>query len=186
MRDGLLELLEGVFEPILAGAPEDEVYARWRELTAGKVAEAEARMRADAPAASAPVALDGPVAEAVEATITVPASEAAGSGETVHCAVFVTKAEVTHLAPLVHSLVSGTSRPLHVWVIGRPKAEKTRRTLAGTFPGVTFSWVRPGGLDHAVDAPYSTPNTVARLVLPELLPGVRRVVVLPRRQPRRG
>lgn len=179
MRVGLLELLEGVFELILTGAPEGEVYARWRELTVGQVAEAEARMHADAPTASTPVPLDGPVATAVEATITVPATEPAGSGETVHCAVFVTKAEVTHVAPLVRSLVAGTSRPLHVWVVGRPKAEKTRRTLAEEFPGVTFSWVRPGGLDRAVGAPYKAPNAVARLVLPELLPGVGRVVVLP-------
>ncbi|MEO5709936.1 MAG: hypothetical protein ABIQ59_08940 [Nocardioidaceae bacterium] len=178
MRDDLLELLEGVFGPVLAGAPEDEVYARWRELTAGKVAEAEARMRADAPS-STPVALDGPLAAAVETTTTVPAREPAGTGETVHCAVFVTKTEVTHLTPLVRSLVAGTSRPLHVWVIGRPKAAKTRKSLADAFPGATFSWVRPGRLDRAVAAPYSSPNAVARLVLPELLPGVRRVVVLP-------
>ena len=96
-----------------------------------------------------------------------------------HCAVFVTKSDVRRLAPLVRSLVTHSSRPLHVWLLGRPKAEQTRLTLARAFPEVTFSWVRTGGLDAAVHPPVRIPNTVARLVLPELLPGVQRVVVLP-------
>ena len=179
MREGLLELLQGVFEPMLAGAPEDEVYARWCDLTAGRIAEAEARLHAVPSADGAPLELDGPVAAAVERTITVPARASAGAGEPVHCAVFVTKAEVGRLVPLVRSLVAGTGRPLHVWVLGRPRAEQPRRALAAAFPGVTFSWVRTGGLDRAVRTPYQLPNAVARLVLPELLPGVDRVVVLP-------
>ena len=43
MRDGIRDLLAGVFTTILAGAGPDEVRARWRELTADRVAEARAR-----------------------------------------------------------------------------------------------------------------------------------------------
>ena len=46
IRAGLLAKLEAVHEAILGGAPEDEVYARWRELTAADVAAAEARRTA--------------------------------------------------------------------------------------------------------------------------------------------
>ena len=179
MRQDLLELLQGVFEPILSGAPEDQVYARWRELTADKVTEAEARLHAAAVPGGPPADLDGRLATALAKTVTVPASAPAGVGEPVHCAVFVTKREVGHLAPLIRSLVAGTDRPVHVWVLGRPKAEQPRRALAAAFPGVTFSWVRTGGLDRTLRPPQRVPNTVARLVLPELLPGVDRVVVLP-------
>ena len=66
-----------------------------------------------------------------------------------------------------------------MWLLGRPKAEQTRLTLARAFPEVTFSWVRTGRLDAALHPPVRTANSVARLVLPDLLPGVQRVVVLP-------
>jgi len=184
MRSGLLDLLRGVFTLILSGAPEDEVYARWRELTADRVAEAERKLHAPGAELPAPPAvLAERVAEAVARTRTVAASaapvEGADAGEPVHVAVPVTKADVSRLQPLVRSLRANTTRPLHVWVLGRMEGEKTRTRLAGDFPDVTFSWVRTGRLDAALPTRHPLPNTLARLLLPQLLPGVPRVVVVP-------
>ena len=179
MRDGIIELLQETFTLILSGASEEEVYGRWRELTAGKVAEAEARLHAPAGTRTAPPHLDQAVATAVAETVHVAPATPRDTADEVHCAVFVTKSDVRRLAPLVRSLATNSSRPLHVWLLGRPKAEQTRLTLARAFPEVTFSWVRTGGLDAAVHPPIRTPNSVARLVLADLLPGVQRVVVLP-------
>jgi hypothetical protein len=179
IRTGILDILQGVFSLILSGAGEDEVYARWRELTADRVAAAERRLHAE-PAAlpAAPEQLAARVARAVAHTVTV---EGTGGpdGEPVHVAVPVTKGEVGRLAPLVRSLRAHSSRPLHVWVLGRPKADHARAKLAAQLPDVTFSWVRTGGLDRAFPAPLRVPNTAARVLLRELLPGVDRVVVLP-------
>ena len=179
MRDGIIALLEETFTLILSGASEDEVYGRWRELTAGRVAEAEARLHAPAGTRTAPPRLDEAVATAVAETVHVAPATPRDAAEEVHCAVFVTKSDVRRLAPLVRSLVTHSSRPLHLWLLGRPKAEQTRLTLARAFPEVTFSWVRTGRLDAALHPPVRTANSVARLVLPDLLPGVQRVVVLP-------
>ena len=179
IRTGILDSLQGVFALILDGAGEDEVYARWRELTADRVAAAERRLHAPAePLPAVPETLTTRVARAVAGTAEVPGT-GAPEGEPVHVAVPVTKAEIGRLAPLVRSLREHASRPLHVWVLGRPKGDQVRPRLAEEFPDVTFSWVRTGGLDRAFASPYRTPNTAARVLLRELLPGVDRVVVLP-------
>ena len=179
IRTGILDTLQGVFSLILAGAGEDEVYTRWRELTADRVAAAEQRLHAEAdPLPAVPDTLTARVARAVARTVTV---EGTGGpeGEPVHVVVPVTKAEVGRLAPLVRSLREHASRPLHVWMLGRPKGDQVRSRLAAELPDVTFSWVRTGGLDRAFASPCRTPNTAARVLLRELLPGVDRVVLLP-------
>jgi len=179
IRTGIIDILEGVFTLILAGASQDEVYARWRELTADRVAAAEQRLHAAAaPLPAMPDQLAERVARAVSGTETVAGSDGP-DGEPVHVAVFVTKAEVGRLVPLVSSLREHSSRPLHLWILGRPKGDQARARLAKTFPDVTFSWVRTGGLDRAFPTPYRVPNTAARVLLRELLPEVDRVVVLP-------
>ena len=179
IRTGIIDILAGVFSLILSGASEDEVYSRWRELTAERVAAAEQRLHAPAaPPPAIPEQVFEGVARAVSETETV-AGSGGPDGEPVHVAVFVTKAEVSRLAPLVSSLREHSSRPLHVWILGRPRGDQARGRLAKEFPDVTFSWVRTGGLDRAFPMPYPVPNTAARVLLRELLPEVDRVVVLP-------
>ena len=97
MRDGIIALLQETFTLILSGASEDEVYGRWRELTAGKVAEAEARLHAPAGTRTAPPRLDGAVATAVAETVHVAPATPRDAAEEVHCAVFVTKSDVRRL-----------------------------------------------------------------------------------------
>ena len=64
MRDGIRDLIAAVFEKVLNGADEDEVYGRWREITRDRVAEAKARFAA--PLVVPPTTID--VAAAVATT----------------------------------------------------------------------------------------------------------------------
>jgi hypothetical protein len=159
IRDGLLGKLERLHSAILAGRPEDDVYALWRELTAAEIASAEERrMR--------PLQLP-PVAPEYERSIeravaeTVPHGEPAG--DAVHCAVVFAKGDGRDLRRLAASLRRHASRPLHLWILARPGSGAIERRLRG----LTVSRVPIGGLER-----------VSRLVLAELLPGVDRVVVL--------
>ena len=74
-------------------------------------------------------------------------------------------------AVLIASLLEHASRPLHVHVLGGRGGERPiERRLARRFPQVTFSWIPTRTLRR----PEET-----RLLLPDLLPDVDRVVLLP-------
>jgi hypothetical protein len=172
MRDDIDGKLEQVFRAILSGRPEDEVYALWRELTADQVAEAERRRHEGA---ETPPAIDlAPRLEAArDKTVT---REGTARGEPVHCAVVVPKGAATEVSVLVASLLEHASRPLHVWILGLPGSGKIEERLAARFPEVTVTriWVR--GLEDGLEAEL---ETVARLLIADLLPDVDRLVLLP-------
>jgi lipopolysaccharide biosynthesis glycosyltransferase len=74
-------------------------------------------------------------------------------------------------AVLIASLLEHASRPLHVWVLGsRGGTRPIEQRLARRFPQVTFSWVPSRTLRR---------DGQLRLLLPDLLPDVERVVLLP-------
>ena len=80
---------------------------------------------------------------------------------------------------LVASLLEHASRPLHLWVLARPGTEGIERRLAERFPQLAFTWVPTRGLARELTTPTGArPAGVARLLLPDLLPDVDRVVLL--------
>jgi hypothetical protein len=160
IRDGIDAKLEQVLGAILAGRPEDDVYALWRTLTADDVAAAEERRGVGAKVR--PAALDlQPVLEATTRGEPPPGA--------VHVAVELPKGGGLDLAVLVESLLAHASRPLHVWVLGHPGTEGGVRRLRRRFPDLSVGHVPLGAL---AGAPL-------RLLLADLLPGADRVVVLP-------
>ena len=166
IREGLVEKLEPVLAAIATGRPEADVYALWRELTAGDVAAATAA--ADAEPRLQPSGDAGePVQAAVSRSVTHDGGEPAG--EPVDCAVILPKRGGRSLSVLIASLLEHATRPLHVWVLARPGTEAIERRLAARFPQLTFTWVPARGLRR--DA--------IRLLLADLLPAVERVVLLP-------
>jgi hypothetical protein len=175
IRSGLLHKLEAVFDAILAGTPEDEVYARWRELTAADVAAAEERH-------TRPVRLP-PVATAMTSQAERATARATTHGEraadAAHVAVVLRKGDGMSVTVLVASLLEHASRPLHLWVLARPGTEAIERRLAERFPQLTFTWLHTRGLARELTTPTGAkPVGVPRLLLPDLLPDVDRAVVL--------
>jgi hypothetical protein len=112
------------------------------------------------------------VANAVSRTATrgVPPDDA------VHCAVVAGKGAGGSLAVLAASLLEHTSRPLHLWVLALPGCGPVHQRIAKRHPeiGVTRVPVRGLARELAVDV-----ETATRLLVPELLPRVGRLVLLP-------
>jgi hypothetical protein len=173
IRTGIRGKLEQVVGAIASGRPEAEVYALWREITADDVAAAEQRRRREHRPAPAPDLADR-LGKVRAATITTERSADAPEGEPVHIALIATKGmERPELEPavLVASLLEHASRPLHVWVLGsRGGTRPIEQRLSRRLPQATFTWVPTRGLRR---------DEHLRLLLPDLLPDVDRVVLLP-------
>ena len=167
IRDGINAKLEQVFGAILAGRPEDEVYALWRELCADEVAAAEERRHEGAP--PRPIGVDLTAARA-KAVLGAPPADA------VHCAVVTSEGSGPELSVLIASLLEHASRPLHVWLLALPGTGAVEKRLGPRFPAVTLSRIPLRGLGAGV-----TPEveTAARLLVADLLGEVDRLVVLP-------
>jgi lipopolysaccharide biosynthesis glycosyltransferase len=102
--------------------------------------------------------------------------------DTVHCAVVLPRGAGLSLSVLVASLLDHCSRPLRHWVLARPGTEGVERRLAGRFPELSFTWLPLRGLGRDLETPTGSRPPAAgliRLLIPELLPDVDRVVVLP-------
>ena len=169
IRSGLTEKLDAVLRKIVAGAPEDEVYALWREITAPDVAAAEQVRRRPLDLPPASLRWEDLITDAVAASVTYPSRTSAAGDGVVHCAVLVDRRTARRLPPLLDSLAAHTTRPLHVWVLS-PVGDGSR--VAGRFPELTITWIPTRAMGRRG-------KRLRRLLLPALLPDAERVVVLP-------
>jgi Glycosyl transferase family 8 len=179
IRDGLLDKLERVFGAILSGRPEDEVYALWREINAADVAAAERRHRQESRPAPVEPAVTSRAGTAVESSV---AHGPPAPADAVHVAIVVPKGGLVSASVLIASLLEHASRPLHLWVLARAGADGIEQRLADRFPDLSFTWVPTRGLGRGLGTPTGEkphPVSVIRLLLPDLLPGAGRAVLLP-------
>jgi hypothetical protein len=169
IRSGLTDKLDQVLRKIIAGAPEDEVYALWRQITAAEVADAEKERRR--PLELPPVASEWEdrIKEAVAASVTYPSRTVTPADRVAHCAVLVDKRIARRLPALLDSLAAHATTPLHVWVLS-PVGDGAR--VAGRFPELTITWI-------PIRAMGGRGKRLRRLLLPALVPEVERVVLLP-------
>ncbi|HYO43951.1 MAG TPA: TylF/MycF/NovP-related O-methyltransferase [Candidatus Limnocylindrales bacterium] len=184
IRDGLRSLIADAFATILSGAGEAAVYARWRELTADRVAEA--RRRFEAPVADSPTTID--IAAAVASAKA--ASRRFGPHESVDRAtvsdvVIAFDQNLTYpAAVLVESMVANTAGPLRLWVLARGLGDPYFEWLASAFPELPMTILPCDGITYQTSGPKRripsriTVSTMDRLLLPAMLEDVRRVVYI--------
>lgn len=188
IRDGIDDLLEQVMGAVLAGAGRDEVYALWREITADRVEAA--RERRARPAAAAPVdpGLVDDVARAVSRTTRAAAGDVRpGAPEeavqvAVQVAAHVPPGRQQALEVLLDSLTRHSSRALHVRLLTRHAGAVRVDRLAAAYPRTTFEVVATDGVGAALrrgDGSRVPGRDLDLLLLPDLLPDVDRVVLLP-------
>ena len=170
IRSGLTEKLELVLRRILAGEPEEDVYAAWRAATAEDVAAA-AREHARPPEIGPPAAKwRRRVPGAASAKVTYAGRTAASAERHVHCAVLLRKGGVRGVAALLDSLVEHASRPVHLWLLSPGDAGGQ---VARAFPEATVTAIslRPLGRRG---------RQLGLVLLPALIADdVERLVVLP-------
>ncbi len=184
LRSGIRDLTSRVFDKVLTGAEENEVYGFWRDITRERVAEARARF--EAPVADTPTTID--VAAAV-------ATSRAGSRrfgphetvdrDTVTDVVLAFDQNLTHpAAVLLESIVAHASGALRLWVLGRGLTDAYQEWLAAAFPSLPITFLPcdritydVGGRKRRIPSRI-TVSTMDRLLLPRMLEDVDRVVYL--------
>ena len=167
-------LLEEMFEMILAGRAPDEVYSRWRELTADEVAAAQRRRTAEQP-------MPPPVADLVRELVQVRHSHPTARSDAVSVVVPVSATEAEAVQVLLSSVAEQASGEVRFFLLARhdklPGAADLNMA-AGGYPVEVISTASVGN-DLRAAGRVPTPLDIDRLVLPELLPDIERVVVLP-------
>ncbi len=184
LQDGIRELLPNVFRRILAGAPEAEVYATWREMTRDRVAAARAGFEAPVKVPRTSIDVAGAVATS-RAGLRRFGPHAVVDDATTSDVVLSFDGNVTlPAAVLVESIVGNASGPVRLWVLARGLTDAYQEWLAGAFPAVPITFLPCDGISYGPRGRSRriptriTVSTMDRLLLPDLLEGVDRVVYL--------
>lgn len=179
MQQGIRTKLAAALTAILEGKSTEEVYAAWREACAEDVAAAERRR--DSVPRIAPPSFDVAAACATvrsEQTVverTAPAPE----GADVHVALALDGNLKDEMKVVVESMIDNCSRPLHLWILCRDHSQADYDEFAALFPEVTTTWLP---CDHVDYGPvlgmlrHITVSTMDRLLLPDLLPELDRII----------
>ena len=178
MRDGIRALLAEMFGLILAGASEDDVYARWRELTADRVAQARARLAAPAEPVDGGVDVHAAVA-GVRASIEHLGPHGTVDPATVsNVAVSLDANYRAQLPVTLESLTSNARGPLRVFVTARGLDTSYRTWLSASFPEIPFTFLTYDDVDYGRITRmlgHVSVATMDRLLLPEVLTDVDRI-----------
>lgn len=177
MREGILGKLAPVMAAILAGRSEEEVYATWREVCAEDVAAAHAR-RASVPAMPPP-SFDVAAACQQIRDGEVATGPKRPAGAEVHVSLALDGNLKAQLNVVVQALVDNGSRPLHLWILCRDHGPEDFESFAAKFPEVRVSWLPCDRVDYGPIRGmlgHVTVSTMDRLLLPDLLPELDRIV----------
>lgn len=179
MRRGIEDKVETILRTILAGAAPEDVHAHWRRICAADVAAADdycARFR-PLPAPSFDVAAITADLRAKASTFNDRAPE---PGE-IDIAMALDRNLLGEIAVVIESITTHTSRPLGISILCRGIEAADLEDLARDYPRVRF---RVFGFDTVTYAnslrlpPGVTVSTIDRLLLPNILSDVSRLVYL--------
>jgi lipopolysaccharide biosynthesis glycosyltransferase len=178
LRGNLTRLIAAVYDAITTGAGPDEVYAQWRKLTAPAVAAAEAAR--DGVPEMPPSEFDVVAAcRTILAASTVVERTEAASGAEINVEFSLDGNYKHQLEVVLDSVVSNTDRPIRAFVMCREHGPDDYARLAELFPSVSFVWLPTDDVDYGQVSgmlSYITIATMDRLLLPDLLPEVGRIV----------
>ncbi len=173
-------LLEPVLTAVFAGAPEDDVYALWRSITEPLVA---ADVAARATAYEWPeTTLDDPgaVAAIQQAAWSRPVPRDRAHAMIDLC-VGLDRNYLTQLYTVIDRCLARTERPLRLHALVRGFGAADYERFAGAFPEVDVTFLPCDRMDFgevSTRASYITDSTMDRLLLPELLGDLDKVLYL--------
>ena len=183
MQERIRRVVAAAMTKILAGASRDEVYAAWREAAAPEVEHAR-HVHAQPvlpPSQGATVDLATAVAR-VRATRTVVEAVAPhpdDAGSQLEVAVALDGNLRAQMEVVVAGVVRHTARAVRVHALTRDHTPADHARLAALFPEVTFEWYACDDVDYGEVLGmlgHITVATMDRLLLPELLDHVARVI----------
>lgn len=180
MRCGIESKIATVLEAILSGSPEEAVYALWGKVCAPAVAEADAYCRSYLP-------------------LPLPSFDIQNAVKTLHRDSQLVRAEISHrpdaievafaldqnladeLPVVIESAVMNSSRPLSLNILSRGLSPEYFDQLARAFPDVGIRIFPCDHVDYGHKLrilAHTTVSTMDRLLLPDLLQTVKRIIYL--------
>ncbi len=169
IRDGIRDLLAEVHEWILAGLPQEEVYARWQHRTEPFVAASRARL-----ARPPDVGADLPDLELLVGRMRETAHrsgphDSVDEGGVTDVAMTVDAGDGDRLPAALESVVANARGPVRLWVITGADDGGLCDTVTRAFPDLPVTFFRLADVDL---------GDASRLLLPELLDHLDRVTYL--------
>jgi lipopolysaccharide biosynthesis glycosyltransferase len=179
IRNGILEKLNVVVSAIAAGKSEEEVYQEWRDACAADVAEAT-RVSRDFEEIPEPTFSVAEACKAVWAkSVTIERTAPAPDGEEINVEFSLDGNLKHHLQVVLESVLQNTSRPIRAYVLCRDHDKSDFDRVSALFPTVSFVWLPTDDVDYGDVIgmiKHITVATMDRLLLPELLPDVERII----------
>jgi lipopolysaccharide biosynthesis glycosyltransferase len=179
LRKGILDKLDAVLAAITAGGSEDEVRAVWRDVCAPDVARAVAR-RTEVGEIAAPSFDIAAACRQVHAESTVVERSQPGPDGSELNLEFSLDGNFKHqLDVVLDSIEARASRPIRAFVLCRGHGAADFERMATLFPTVSFVWLPMDHVDYGPIAGmirHITVATMDRLLLPDLLPEVDRIL----------
>lgn len=179
MRTRVRDLFDAVLAPILAGDGDGEVYARWREATAPLVEQARARHAAVGGLPVLTIDIE-PVVRAIrESAVVVERTEQMAADGEINVEFSLDENYKHQLDVVLDSIVTRTSRPIRAFVLCRGHGRDDFARMARLFPTVSFVWLQTDKADYGPIRNmlrHITVTTMDRLLLPDLLPDVDRII----------
>lgn len=180
MGETIAAILEPAMSRILAGSSEAEVRRAWSDSTADLVEAARSRHRKTV---ELPSHLDvRSVVTTIRSRCVVfePFVERSSAG-VVDVVMALDKNLKNEFEVVLDALVENSSRAIRLHVLCREHTNADFERVARLFPTVAFNWYSCDGVDygdiHAM-IPHITVSTMDRLLIPELLRDILRVVYL--------
>jgi lipopolysaccharide biosynthesis glycosyltransferase len=179
LQRGVSDKLAAVFEALLAGRSDKDVYEVWREACAADVARAEAELRRfpEYPKLSFDLA---DVCAAIRAeTVTMARTAPGPRGAEINVEFSVDENYTHQLDIVLDSVVERSSRPVRAFVLCRGLSQDDFERTARLFPTVSFVWLPTDRVDYGDvrgKIEWATIVTMDRTILPELLNDVGRII----------
>ena len=185
MRDGLRDLLAQVLTTIVSGASEDEVRARWRELTADRVAHAKALFAEPVEAPSPSLDVEATVGDVLAGRRRYGPHDAVDPADVTDLVLAFDENLTWPAAVYLQSVVDNASGPVRLWVLTRGIPLAYEEWLSAAFPAVPMTFVPCDAVSYETEGGLKrrfpgriTVSTMDRLFLPLLLPELPRVVYM--------
>ena len=166
------ELLEPIVSAILAGRPRSEVYQLWGRSGEPHV-DAARRRRAALPP------MPAPSFDLAETCVAIRAKAARGPRRTVNVAITFDANLRDQARVVVEAIATNTTASVHMWMLTRDHGRSDHDLMAALFPEVAFSWYPIDGVEYGRVASllaHTTTSSLDRLLLPDLLPQLDRVI----------
>lgn len=178
IRGGIETKVEAILNTILSGASEEQVYARWRELCAPDVAFADQYIANVGALPSPSFDVDKVVSGIRKAQIPFNVQDAE---DRLEVAFALDQNLQDHLPVVIESIVANTKRSWRANILSRGLEKAYFEQLAADFPQIEFRIFPCDDVDYGDRLrmlQHTTVSTMDRLLLPELLTDVGKLIYL--------